>query len=45
MNVGGASPINAQNRAINKQNTFAGTQVEMMRNGPVSCKGCHQEVE
>ena len=37
--------INAQNRAIDNQNRFAGSGAAIMRNGPVSCKGCHKEEE
>jgi hypothetical protein len=36
--------INAQNREINKE-LLAGGNMELKRNGPVSCKGCHQEEE
>ena len=36
--------INAENRALNKKGALTG-QMELKRNGPVSCKGCHQEVE
>ena len=36
--------INAQNREINKE-LLAGGNMELKRNGPVSCKGCHKEEE
>ncbi len=37
--------INAQNREAINKNRFASNKIELKRNGPVSCKGCHEEEE